>query len=151
MQLYFQHHYSSLQCHMIFRNHNNMMIYIFVETIKRLRVIKDALKCSEVTVKIFIMQQKISISNKCCSFELSIHLWILKNKMHHGFLQKYCWEQLFSTLIIIRNVSWAANHHIRMISEDHVTLKTDAENSALIAGINYSLTDIHIENSYFKL
>ncbi len=26
-QLYFQHHYSSLQCHMILRNHNNMLIY----------------------------------------------------------------------------------------------------------------------------
>ncbi len=26
-KLYFQHHYSSLQCHMIFRNHNNMLIY----------------------------------------------------------------------------------------------------------------------------
>ncbi len=25
-KLYFQHHYSSLQCHMIFRNHSNMMI-----------------------------------------------------------------------------------------------------------------------------
>ncbi len=25
-QLYFQHHYSSLQCHMIFRNQSNMMI-----------------------------------------------------------------------------------------------------------------------------
>ncbi len=25
--LYFQHHYSSLQCHMIFRNHNNILIY----------------------------------------------------------------------------------------------------------------------------
>ncbi len=40
------------------------------------------------------------------------------------FIQKYCAAQLFSTLIIIRNVSWAANQHIRMISEDHVTLKT---------------------------
>ncbi len=40
------------------------------------------------------------------------------------FPQKYEATQLFSTLIIIRNVSWAANHHIRMISEDHVTLKT---------------------------
>ncbi len=39
-----------------------------------------------------------------------------------------------------------------MISEDHVTLKTDdAENTALITEINYSLTDIHIETSYFKL
>ncbi len=25
-QLYFQHHYCSLQCHMIFRNHNNILI-----------------------------------------------------------------------------------------------------------------------------
>ncbi len=24
-KLYFQHHYCSLQCHMIFRNHNNMI------------------------------------------------------------------------------------------------------------------------------
>ncbi len=34
------------------------------------------------------------------------------------------YSQLFSTLIIIRNVSRAANQHIIMISEDHVTLKT---------------------------
>ncbi len=26
IKLYFQHHYSSLQCHMIFRNHYNMLI-----------------------------------------------------------------------------------------------------------------------------
>ncbi len=40
-----------------------------------------------------------------------------------------------------------------MISEDHVTLKTsnDAENSALITEINYILTDIHIDNSYFQM
>ncbi len=25
-QLYFQHHYSNLQCHIIFINHNNMLI-----------------------------------------------------------------------------------------------------------------------------
>ncbi len=30
----------------------------------------------------------------------------------------------FSTLIIIRNVSWSVNQYIIMISEDHVTLKT---------------------------
>ncbi len=53
-----------------------------------------------------ITLQKISISNKCCSFELSIHLWILKNKM---FPQEY---ELFSALIIITNVSWAANQHM---------------------------------------
>ncbi len=37
-------------------------------------LIKDALNQSKVTVKTFIMLQKIPISNKCCSFELSIHL-----------------------------------------------------------------------------
>ncbi len=28
VQLYFQHHSSSLQCHMIFRNHSNILIFI---------------------------------------------------------------------------------------------------------------------------
>ncbi len=89
-----------------------------------------------------IMLQKISISNKCCSFELSIHLWIMKNRLV-GFPQKYWAAQLFSTLIIIRNVSWAANQHIRMISEDHVTLKTGVMMLKIqlrITEINYILT-----------
>ncbi len=54
----------------------------------------------------------------------------------------------FSTLIIIRNVSWAAN--IRMISEgtcDTEDWSNDAENSDLITAINYILTDIRIENT----
>ncbi len=41
-----------------------------------------------------------------------------------------------------------------MISEDHVTLKTGVMmlNIQLrITEINYTLTDIHIENTYFKL
>ncbi len=40
------------------------------------------------------------------------------------FSTKIWSSKTVSTLIIIRNVSWAANQHIRMISEDHVTLKT---------------------------
>ncbi len=57
-------------------------------------------------------------------------LFILLNLTHpkrlsvSPFPQKYWSAQLFSTLIIIRNVSWASIQHIRMISEDHVTLKT---------------------------
>jgi len=43
------------------------------------------------------------------------------------------------------------NQHIIMISEDHVTLKTEAENTALITEINYSLTHIKIGNLYYKL
>jgi len=34
--------------------------------------------------------------------------------------------------------------------KDHVTLKTDAENSALITGKKYILIYITIENSHFK-
>ncbi len=40
-----------------------------------------------------------------------------------------------------------------MISEDHVTLKTAVmmlKIQRCVTEINYSLTDIHIENSYFK-
>ncbi len=75
---------------------------------------EDAFNSSEVTVRTFIMLQKISFSNQFCSF-LFYSWW---------FLQKYEGAQLFSTLIIIINVSWAVNQHIRMISEDHVTLNT---------------------------
>jgi len=44
--------------------------------------------------------QNIYISNKCCSFELSI----LKESWKNA-------AQKFLTLIIIRNVSWAAIQH----------------------------------------
>ncbi len=50
-------------------------------------------------------------------------------------------------------VSWAANQHIIMISEgscDTEDWSNDAENSALITGINYILKYNQIESSYFK-
>jgi len=54
----------------------------------------------------------------------------------------------------ISNVSWASNHHIIMISEgsscDTEDWSNDAENAALITGINYILQYIQIENSSFK-
>jgi len=62
--------------------------------------------------------------------------------------------QLFSTLIVIINVSCASNHNIRVISEgscDTEDGSNDAEKSALITGINDILKYIQIENSYFKL
>ncbi len=67
------------------------------------------------------------------------------------FHKKYGQKQLFSTF---DNVSWAANQYIRMISEgscDTEDWSNDAENTALITEINYSLTNIRTENSYFKL
>ncbi len=47
-------------------------------------------------------------------------------------------KQKMDSTLIIRTVSWAANQYIRMISEDHVTLK----NTALIAEIKY-FTEIY--------
>ncbi len=76
-----------------------------------------------------------------CYFELSIHQTILRKKL-----------PLLSTLIIISNVSWAANQYIRMISEgscDTEDWSDDAENTALITEINYILTCITIEKNVF--
>jgi len=39
--------------------------------------------------------------------------------------------------------------HIIMISEDTEDCSNDVENTALITEINYSLTDINIENCFF--
>ncbi len=53
-----------------------------------------------------------------------------------------------------KNVSWAANQHIRMISEDHVTLKTGVMMLKIqlwSQEINYYFKYIHIENSYVQL
>ncbi len=80
-------------------------------------------------VKTFIILQKISISNKCCFF----YFLFIKESWKKESWQKYEAAQLFSTLIII-NVSWAANQHIRMISEgscDTEDWSNDAENTAL--------------------
>ncbi len=74
-------------------------------------------------------------------------------KKYHRFQKKQKTKkkqaaQLFPTLIIIRNVSWAANQHIIMISEDHVTLKTGVMMLKIqlrITGINYILTYIHVK------
>ncbi len=76
-----------------------------------------------------------------------------RNPGEKSFPQKYKAAQLFSTLVII-NVSWAANLHIIMISGgscDTEDWSNDAENTALITGINNILQYIQIENTYFKL
>ncbi len=39
---YFQHHYSSLQCHMIFRNHNNILICCSFQIIINFENSRDA-------------------------------------------------------------------------------------------------------------
>ncbi len=75
-------------------------------------------------------------------------------KRYQGFHKHMKQHNCFSALIIIRNVSWAANLHIRMISEgscDTEDWSNDAENTALITEINLILQYIHTENSYLKL
>jgi len=56
-------------------------------------------------------------------------------------------------LTIIKNVSGAANQHIRMISGGSCDTSNDPEDSALITGINYIFKYYYtkIENSIFKL
>ncbi len=61
--------------------------------------------------------------------------------------QKYEAAQLFSTLIIFRNVSCAANQYIRMISEASCDTEIMATKNSKT---NVILKYIHIENS-FKL
>ncbi len=72
-------------------------------------------------------------------FQINTVLFTLQRilKMHGP--QQYLSSQLFSTVMLIRNVFQAANQHIRMISEDHVTLKT-GENSALRHTNKYIIT-----------
>ncbi len=63
---------------------------------------------------------------------------------------KESWKkaQLFSTLIIIRNVNILEWFWRSCDTEDW---SNDAENSALITEMNDILQYIHIENTYFKL
>ncbi len=72
---------------------------------------------------------------KCYSFDLSIYQRILENNKNDN-------EKCF------------LNQYIRIISEGSCETedwRNDAENSVLITGINYILTYIQTENSYFKL
>ncbi len=85
----------------------------------------------------------MSLLNNLCWLKVLMSLFLLTNsKLLNGcasrFPQKYEAAQPFSTLIIIRNVSWAANQHIRMISEgscDTEDWRNDAENSAFASQV----------------
>ncbi len=78
---------------------------------------QDALNWSKVTENAFIMLQKSIRLNFYFKSMVSNVLFIKESWKKNQFPQKYEAAQPFSTLII-------RNHHIRMISEDHVTLKT---------------------------
>ncbi len=98
-----------------------------------LMTFKLSLNWSNVTVKTFIMLQNNNISNKCCTFELSIHQRILEK--YHGFHKDIKQHNCFLKV--------------------QVTLKTDvmaAENSALQSQRKKKhFKYIKIQNISFKL
>ncbi len=65
--------------------------------------------------------------------------------MYHGLHTNI---KLFTAFMIIWNASWAANQHVRFISEDW---SNDAENTDLITEINCILKYILAENIAIKL
>ncbi len=67
-------------------------------------------------------------------FKLSIHQRILKKCITISSEILYGSVQLFSTLIIIRNVSCAENQHIRMISDSEGS--RDTEDSSMMLKIH---------------
>ncbi len=96
------------------------------------------IKLIKIDSKIFIKLQMISISNKCWSLYLSVHQRItvsIKNIKEHKH---------FQTLILIRNVSWAADPDIRMIYEGLCDTE-DKSNSCW----KFSFTITKINDTFF--
>ncbi len=103
---------------------------------------KNALNWSIVAVKTFIMLQKIlfQINSVLLNFLFTARSW----KIKYITVSRIIFEasELFSALIIIRNVSWAENQYIRIISKgscDTENWSNDAEKSALITATFYSI------------
>ncbi len=84
-QLYFQHHYSSLQCHMIFRNHSNILICCSTN-------ISDYYQCW----KHLIFLQKLWYI-----LFFRIHRWIESSKEQHLFE-----IEIFCNIINVFNVTF---------------------------------------------
>ncbi len=80
----------------------------------------------------YLLLENLFLLNKCCSFLLCIH----KRKNYHMFQKQL--SSTVSTLIIIQ--------HIRMISEDHVTLKT----GGMMRKIQLGFTGINCILKYIK-
>ncbi len=81
----------------------------------------------KVTVKTFIMLQRFLLKIKAVLEHILIQISRKKIASQFPKKKRNLTAQLFSTLIILRNVSWVANQHIRMILKDHVTLKTEVK------------------------
>ncbi len=172
-KLYFQHHYCSLQCHMIFRNADLLLNKHFW----LLSMLKTV-----VLHNIFV--------ETVMHYFFRIHRWIESSKDQHlleteifcNFMNAFiiAFEQFNVSLmnkslktyhkLLYGGISWFPQKHFNIDNNQKCFLssksayyndfwrscdtedwRNDAENTDLITEINYSLTDIHIENSYFKL
>ncbi len=91
------------------------------------------------------MLQKISISNKCSSFDLFIHQYILKmfDDFHKNIKQQ-------NSLLMVRTIvnnwfliidynNYALNQHSRMISERSCDTEDWSNGYSATTGINYIL------------
>ncbi len=105
-KLYFQHHFSSLQCHMNFRNHNNMLNYyqccwsnmlIYSETVVLLNIFWNLLlfslinkKLKEHLFKIEIFSNNISLYYKCypCNTSLLNKVSLTFFKLFYSIFKK---------------------------------------------------------------
>ncbi len=114
---------------------------------KLILLFKDTFNWSKVTVTTFIRLQKISISINAVLLNFLLNQGILQFFLQIS--QKLKAAQLFSTLII-KNVSWAPNWHIRLFSEGSCDTE-DWSNASELSGINYIFKYMKIENCYFKL
>ncbi len=88
------------------------------------------------------IKDKYSVT-KYFSFKFQVD----QNNPEKRFPQYYKAAQLFSALLLTRNVLWAENQHIRMISEGSCDRSNDAEIQIhiCITKINYTLKCIKIE------
>ncbi len=107
---------------------------------------KNALNWFKVTVTTFIMLPKMKFLFYFWTFYSVNHPEKMDRSFHKNMKRHYWFQQL----IIIRNVSWAVNQYIRLISEDHVIedWTNDAENTALIARIEWKMFYAHFQSFY---
>ncbi len=100
---------------------------------------------AQLTIKDIYKVKKVVCSNKCCSLELSIHQMVLKSIIAM-FPHKYEAAQLFPIMIIIRNVSWAANQHTRMISEGFCDTALHHRNTLYFQILKYKKVVLNCSN-----
>ncbi len=95
---------------------------------------------------IYNVKKNIYISNKCVF--LTFYSSVNPKKLNVSwFTQKYEAARLYSTLIIIRNASWAVYYYDFWRSCDTEDWSNDAEIQLRITGINDSLTYFPMKNS----